>query len=328
MKRVIVTGIAAAAFAMTSVASASATHLKILTSWNKDNWPTYAVLDMFVKKVAAIGKGEITFTINGPEVVPAFEQLQPVSAGVFDILYTHGIYHVGSNGLAFVFDGIDPGAKKRRAAGLVDYVDKYYQKHNNVKMLGIVSNSNHGYHIFTKEPLDKNGMLTGRKIRGTQSYFGVIKLLGGSPVVMPGGQIYTALQKGVIDGAAWPAAGMLTMKHYEVAKYKVVPTFGTTNTGFFINLDKWKTLSKKDQGILEDAAKQTEIDMPAEGDKILAEENAALLKLGVHDTRLKPAMAEKVKETFAKDMWVIAKKCCADGVAQLHEMAIKAGLTH
>lgn len=328
MKRFLVTGATAAALAFSAATSAISADLKLLTSWNKDNWPTYAVLDMFEKKIGEIGKGSVKLSISGAEVVPAFEQLQPVSSGVFDMLYTHGIYHAGSKGIAFTFDAIYAGAEKRRAAGLIDYVDNYYQKHNNLKLLGLVANSNSGYHIFLKEALNADGDFKGRKVRGTLSYHGVIRLLGGSPVVLPGGQIYTALEKGVIDGAAWPAAGMLSMKHHEVAKFRMRPTFGTTNTGFWINLDKWKSLSKADQDVLVAAAKQTEIDMPAEGDRILAEESATLEAEGVKITQLKPDVAEKVKATFSSDMWKIAENCCADGVAELHEMAKKAGLTN
>lgn len=328
MKSLLFTGITAAALAASFTAPVSAADLKLLTSWNKDNWPTYAVLDMFEKNIAAIGKGQVKLSISGKEVVPPFEQLQPVSSGVFDMLYTHGIYHAGSKGLAFTFDAIDPDAKKRRDAGLVDYVDRYYQKHNNMKMLGIAAASNQGYHIFLKKPLSKVGNFEGRKIRGTLSYHGVIRLLGGSPVVLPGGQIYSALEKGVIDGAAWPAAGMLTMKHYEVAKYKIRPTFGSTNTGFWINLDKWKSLSKAEQDILVAAAIKTEIDMPAEGDRILEDESSKLEGFGVKVTELDAATSAKVKATFAGDMWTIAQKCCSDGANELRALAKKAGLTN
>lgn len=328
MNRLVTCGAVAAMISAAAFAPASATDLKVLSSWNKDNWPTYAVLDEFEKNVKSIGGDKVKLVISGPEVVPAFEQLQPVSAGVFDILYTHGIYHSGSKGLAFTFDAIGPDPEARRKGGLIDYVDEYYQKHNNLKMLGMVANSNFGYHIFLKEPLSANSDFAGRKIRGTLSYHGIIRLLGGSPVVLPGGQIYSGLEKGVIDGAAWPAAGMLSMKHYEVAKYKMRPTFGTTNTGFWINLAKWKSLSQEDQKILEDAAKKTEIDMLAVGDKILADENAELATHGVKDTELSPEMAEKVKLTFQNDMWDIAKKCCADGSEELRELAKKAGLTN
>ena len=327
MKSFLVSAAAGAALAFSLAASVAAADLKLLTSWNKDNWPTYAALDMFAKNVAVIGGGKVKLLINGPEVVPAFEQIQPVSSGVFDMLFSHGIYHAGSKGLAFTFDAIDAGADKRRGSGIVDYLDSYYQKHNNLKLIGIVAASNEGYHIFLKKPLNDAGNFDGAKVRGTLSYHGVIRLLGGSPVVLPGGQIYTALEKGVIDGAAWPAAGMLAMKHYEVAKYKMRPTFGTSNLGFWVNLDKWKKLSKAEQGVLLAAARKTEKDMPAEGDKILAEESAELDKLGVKVTELSAEMAAKVKKTFATDMWEIAKKCCADGGDELREMAKKAGLT-
>lgn len=325
MKIFLSSGVAVALLALSVPASAA--DLKLLTSWNTDNWPTYAALDMFEKKVKAIGNGKVTISISGKEVVPPFEQLQPVSAGVFDMLYTHGIYHAGSKGLAFTMDAVAPGPKKRRDAGLIDYIDKYYQKHNNMKLLGLVANSNQGYHIFLKKPL-VDGAFKGSKIRGTLSYHGVIRLLGGSPVVLPGGQIYTALEKGVIDGAAWPAAGMLTMKHYEVAKFKVRPTFGTTNTGFWINLAKWKSLTKAEQDVLITAAKQTEIEMPAEGDRILAEESKQLEKFGVKETMLNDEMAAKVRETFSSDMWTIAQKCCSDGVNELRALARKAGLSN
>ncbi|MFT5487797.1 MAG: TRAP-type mannitol/chloroaromatic compound transport system substrate-binding protein, partial [Alphaproteobacteria bacterium] len=147
MKKFLTAGSTIALLALAAV-PASAADLKLLSSWNTDNWPTYAALDMFTKKVKSIGEGKVNISISGKEVVPPFEQLQPVSAGVFDMLYTHGIYHAGSKGIAFTMDAVAPGAKKRRDAGLIDYIDKYYQKHNNMKLLGLVANSNQGYHIF------------------------------------------------------------------------------------------------------------------------------------------------------------------------------------
>ena len=117
------------------------------------------------------------------------------------------------------------------------------------------------------------------------------------------------------------------MKHYEVATYKLRPTFGSSNLGFWVNLDKWGKLSAEEQEILVKAAIKTEIEMPAIGDKILAKESMELEKLGVKTEMLAPDTAKKVKETFAASMWEIAKKCCADGL-ELRSMAQKAGLTN
>lgn len=328
MKKALAAAVAAGWLLCTVPEGGQATTIKLLTSWNKDNWPTYAVLDQFARNVAAIGNGEVEIAISGKEVVPPFEQLQPVSSGVFDMLFSHGIYHSGSKGLAFAFDAIEPKPAARRAAGLIDFIDGYYRKHNNLAVAGVAAASNQGYHIFAKEPLSPAGDLQGRKIRGTLSYHGVIRLLGASPVVLPGGQIYTSLEKGVIDGAAWPAAGMLSMKHYEVAKYKLRPTFGSTNLGFWVNLDKWNKLSERERAILVEAARKTEIEMPTIGDGILAEESAALEKHGVKVTQMSAATAAKVRKTFAESMWEIADKCCADGGGALRALARKAGLTN
>lgn len=318
---------ALAALLVPMTASADAS-LKMLSSWNKSNWPTYAALDEFQKRLHKASGNKIKMTISGPEVVPPFEQLQPVSAGVFDMLFTHGVYHGGSKGIALAVDAIENNPKKRRAVGIIDAIDKYYQKNNKVKVVALVATSNAGYHMFLKKPLSAAGDVKGRKIRGTQSYHGVIRALGGSPVVLPGGQIYTALEKGVIDGACWPAAGMLSMKHYEVAKYRVRPTFGSSNLPILVNLAKWKKLSKADQKTILDVGKQLEVDMPAIGDKILADETAALRKYGVKDISMSADKVRLVNKVWNESLWDVANKCCGDGAKGLRALAKKAGMTN
>lgn len=328
MKKLVMSAIIGIVGLGAPLASADAANLRLLTSWNRDNWPTFAVLDQYVKNVNSISGGKVSISLTGKEVVPPFEQLQPVSAGVFDMLFTHGVYHGGSKGIALVADAIDPDMKKRRSSGVWDFIDSYYQKHNNVKLLALTPGSNQGYHIFLKKPLSADNDFKGRKIRGTQSYHGVIRALGGSPVVLPGGQIYTALQKGVIDGAAWPAAGMLSMKHFEVAKYRMRPTFGTSNLVVLVNLSKWNKLSKGDQKVLLSAGVKTEMEMPAMGDKIQAEEDMKLDKMGLKYTKLSAETFKRIKATWNSSLWAVANKCCGDGAGKLHDLAKKAGLTN
>jgi len=328
MRRTLVIWAAALTAAACSIGAAGAADLKLLSSWDKSNWPTYAVVDHYVKVVHQDGGGKVKIAISGPEVVPPFEQLQPVSSGVFDMLYTHGVYHAGSKGLALVVDAIDLDPYKRREAGIFDFVDKYYQKHNKLKLVSLPTQSFAGYHMYLKEPLTAQGDVSGRKIRGTQSYHGVIKALGGTPVVLPPAQIYTGIEKGVVDGACWPAAGMLTMKHYEVAKYVLRPTFGNSNVPFFVNVEKWNKLAKAEQDILLDAGKRLEYEMPWIGKDIYEKEEAELLKLGVKYVNLPPDKATLVKKTWNDSLWELAKQCCADGADDLKALASKAALTH
>jgi TRAP-type mannitol/chloroaromatic compound transport system substrate-binding protein len=306
--------------------SASAAELKILTSWNKNIWPTYVVLDTFVKNIASIGGDKIKIRISGPEVVPGFQQLQPVKAGVFDILFTHGVYHMGSKGLAASVDAMNADPVGKRTSGVWDHLDKFYQSTHGLKLLAISPNSTKGYHIFLKKPIE-GGNWKGRKIRGTQTYHGVIKLFGGEPVVMPGSQVYSALEKGVVDGAAWPAAGMLSMKHYEVAKYKVRPTFGTSTLPILMNKASYDKLTKEEQNILLAAGKMTELQMPWIGDQMQAEEDAKLAKLGVKITRIPESQIDEMRKAFSDGIWALGEKCCGSAAKQMRALAVKAGLT-
>ena len=307
--------------------TAEARDLRVLSSFDTSQLPTYSVLQRYMDNVAEISGGETTFTVFGPEAVPIFEQLEPVSNGVFEMLYTHPVFHAGAGGLALAVDAIDVDPIARRTSGVWDSVDKFYQEQHNLKMVGMMSVSMAGYHLFTKEPLSEAGDLAGRKIRGTPTYFGVIEALGGEPVVLPGSGIYSALQTGIVDGAGWPAAGMISMKHFEVASYRLRPTFGTATQPVFVNLDVWNSLDEKTQADLLEAGKITELEMPWIGNQIQAEEDAALDGLGIKIETLDPAMAKKVQSAFMAGIWKIAEDSTGPAAIALREQAKTAGLT-
>ena len=326
--RGIVFGASALALGISALAStAFAAELRLLSSFNATQKPTYAVLEQYLANVKSIGGDKIKIAISGPEVVPIFEQLQPVSSGVFDMLYTHPVFHAGEGGLALTVDAVNVDPIARREAGVWDFVDKFYQEKHGLKMVAMMSTSMSGYHLFTKEPLSDKGDLAGRKVRGTPTYHGVIRALGAEPVVLPGSEIYSALQKGIVDGAGWPAAGMVSMKHYEVAAFRLRPTFGVATQPVFINMAAWKKLSADEQKILLEAGKLTELQMPWIGNKIQAEEDAALDKLGVKILTLSPEMATKVQSAFMTSIWELGDKCCGPAAAKLRELAKSAGLT-
>lgn len=307
--------------------SAHATNLRLLSSFNSTQKPTYAVLERYLENVKTLSGGSIRISVVGPEVVPIFEQLQPVSSGTFDMLYTHPVFHSGNGALALTVDAMDVNPELRRSSGVWDQIDAFYQKKHKLKLVAMMSVSNEGYHIFTKQPLSPAGDLAGRKIRGTPTYFGVIEALGAQPVVLPGSEIYSALQTGVIDGAGWPAAGMVSMRHYEVAKYRLRPTFGAATQPVFVNLDRWNRLDAKTKEILLEAGRKTELEMPALGDAIQKEEDAELDRRGVQVIQMNPATASKVRKAFIDSIWKLGNDCCKDEAAALRATAIKAGLT-
>ena len=326
-KRLAMSAVCGLALAISASVTVRAETLKLLGSWSENDKPAYANGLLFKNNVEAISGGKTKVEISGPEVVPPFQQLQPVSAGVFDILYTHGAYHAGSKGLALAADAINPDVKKRRDAGVWRYIDEFYQKTHKLKLVSLATQGTHGYHCYLKQPLSPQGDWKGRKIRGVVSYHGVIRALGGEPVVLPVGEIYAALEKGVVDGACMPAAGMLANKQYEVAKYRMEPTFGSVNTIIAYNLLKWNRLAPEQQKMLLEAGAKTELEAQKTGDDILEQERLELAKLGVEVTKLPPQKGTIIREVWDKSQWELAEKCCGNAATELHEIARQTGLT-
>jgi len=326
MKQLLLAAAALAAFAA-GPALAQTKAIKLLSSWDRTNYATYESALAFQEEVKKVSGGKLEIDIKGPETVPPFQQLQPVSAGVFDMLYTHGVYHAGAKGLTLVADAIEPDLEKRRSSGVIDYFDKYYQKHNKLTMIAMPIQGTQGYAIVSRDPLSPEGDLKGKKLRATQSYFGIAKYLNATPVVVPGPETYSAMEKGVVDGAFWPAAGVFTMKWYEVAKYRLRPSFGTSNEPLFFNVAAWGKLSSQEQGWIKAAGKATEEYMIKQGDVTLAKEDAELDKLGMKVIQFAPDKAAAIKKIWVTSLWDLAEQCCADGAKELHELALKAKLT-
>ncbi len=259
--------------------------LKILRSW-PPVIDAVRIIERYHEQVEQAAAGELKLSQVGPEVVPPLEQLNPVSAGVFDFLFSHGAYHGGSNGLLIGVDALklDPG--KLRESGLFEYISKNYEKRHGLKLLALTPTGHDGYHMVLKSLPDPETGIKGRKIRGTSTYHPLIKKLGGSPVVLTFGQIYTALEKGVVDGYCWPVYGLLATKFYEAgAKYVMRPTLGVSRSFTLINLNAFNKLPKGLQTILVEEAKKVEYWSIEWFDDFIAKERKQLEALGVtyHD---------------------------------------------
>lgn len=304
---------------------ANAETLRLLSSWPPNDVPSYSQAVNFEKVLEEISDMDVE--IIGPDVVPPLEQLEPVSSGVFDILFTHGAYHAGNKGLALALDAIDPDVEKRRSSGVFDFLDQYYQANHNLKLLAITVQSPQGYHCYFRDPVTPDGDWAGRKMRGISTFHGVIEVMGATPVALPIAETYSALEKGVVDGGCSVAAGMVALKHYEVAKYRVLPSFGNNNTIFAMNLDKWNALSDSQREVLEAAAKRVELENIEIGRKIVEDEWAQLDTLGVTSITLDEANATKIADVWDAHQWKLAEQCCGEDGVKFHEIAKAAGLT-
>lgn len=316
---------AAALGAALAVAPAHAERLTLLSSWDTTYNAVPVFVDAFIERVSDLSDGDITITMVGPETVPPFEQLQPVSAGLFDMLFTHGAYHLGETAMAFGLDAVVDDPEVRRQSGIYDVVNEHYATHN-MKMLGAFSAAS-GYHIMLRAPLDGVTGLEGLRIRASGTYHDFVTTLGGSVVTLPASEIYSALERGVVDGAAWPVFGAMDYRWYEVADYMTRPAFGINNHTMFINLDRWNALSPEHQEVLTQAAIEIEIEGRERFVELWDEENQAMIDAGLAITEFDAQSAAQVEALFAEGVWrQVESRAGADGT-RMRELAVEQGLT-
>jgi TRAP-type C4-dicarboxylate transport system substrate-binding protein len=295
-----------AAAALTLSGAAYAKELKFLSSWSAATKGPYVSEEEFGRLLKEQFGGKLSIKRSGPETVPPFEGMQPVAAGVFDILMTHGAYHPGTTGMGMAMDAVNGDPTKRRTSGVWDVVAKHYGKHG-FTMIAMVPQGESGYQMVLRQPIT-TGDIKGRKIRGTLTYHPLIKAMGGAPVVIPGGQVFSALEKGVVDGACWPTLGVLDFKWYEVAKYFVRPSFGVSTLLLMMNTAKFNALSAEEKKILMDAGKQLEVNVYAKFDKMAKDEEEELKKKGMKETRFSKENEAKIGKLWEEGIWSLAEK--------------------
>jgi TRAP-type C4-dicarboxylate transport system substrate-binding protein len=307
--------IVAAIVGLTASASlAVAEDMRMLTAWGGNHSGTANMAYGYIDLVTEMSGGDITITPNGPEVVPAGKQLQPVAAGVFDIIYTHGLYHTGETGIGAAVDAVDGDIEKRRDTGIWDWVDAHYQETQGLKVLSIPTATT-GFRFFLREPMDADARLDGMKIRALPSYNKIVGSLGGTAVVVPFGELYSAAEKGVIDGLVWPTVGAVGFKFHEVVPYLAEPAFGTVSYLIMMNLDRWSNLDNETQKMLLEAGHKLEQDTIGVFNNLLTEETAAMEAGGAKTTSIGYSL-EEANALFAdRAMEVAIEASGADGEA-------------
>lgn len=113
----------------------------------------------------------------------------------------------------------------------------------------------------TKEPIEQPNDLSGLKIRVMKSItsMAMVKSLGGSATPIPFGELYTALQQGVVDGAENNPPSFHLSRHYEVCKYYSLDEHTAVPDILLISTFVWNRLTPQEQTWLQEAADESVI---------------------------------------------------------------------
>jgi TRAP-type C4-dicarboxylate transport system substrate-binding protein len=309
----------AAALAVSSSAAQSQTTLRLLSAWTPNNPNIPNIETPYIKNVEAASKGKIKFERRGPEVASPFDQLQPVSAGVFDILFTTPGYHQAQTGVANMFDAFKPDMDALRAAGLTQKADAYYRKRYGLSILAL--HPAPGNHFVLRDGLASDGTLKGLKIRANATFEGVVRALGGTPVNMSPADAYASMQKGVLEGITFPAFASADYKLYEVGKFMTRPVFGLSNVLMLINVRKLESLPPDLQKIVLEEGRRIEGIGKAALERVAVDDEARMKQHGVKIINFSSSIGPKLNAMYNEGILATASKSSPKEVKELWELA-------
>lgn len=207
-------------------------------------------LESWIERFNVEGKGTMQLNfIGGPKAIPTFEVGKSVQGGVVDVGMSTGAFYTN------VFPESDalkltqmPVAEQRRN-GVIAYVNKVWNEKGNMHYLGRIV-EHQSFHLYLNKEISKPD-LKGLKIRITPVYRDFFGAMGATLMQTAPGEVYTALERGVVDGYGWPIGGIFDANWHEKTKYRVDPGFYDAEVSLFINLKKWQGLTAKQRNLLQ-----------------------------------------------------------------------------
>jgi TRAP-type transport system periplasmic protein len=294
--------VAALALSLSSgLAAAQEVTIKGITAFAEKTLNSLS-FERFIEIVNTEGKGKIRIDyIGGPKAMPPFEVGNALKSGVVDIANATGAFYTN------VFPEADawkltqrPMAELRKNGGF-DYMAKLYdEKMNAIFLARQIGHT--PFHIYLTKPIDKPD-LTGLKIRITPVYRDFFTALGATVVQTAPGEVYTALERGVVDGYGWPTAGIFDLGWHEKTKYRVDPGFYTAEVSFIINKTTWNKLDAAQRKIIADAAAQIEAESAAFEGKANSGDIERQKQAGIQTIEFKGADADAYRAKAYEAGW-------------------------
>jgi TRAP-type mannitol/chloroaromatic compound transport system substrate-binding protein len=259
---ILIAGIMIIAFAAGNV-TAKPIKWKAQAFWSAAELPYKTFVD-FCERVKVLTNGRLEIKpYAGGAIVPVFETLDALENNVIQAAHTAPAYWAGKDpAFAAICDlnaawnqpwQVDAWYNYMGGMELLTELYKPFGVHPvGIMLWGMES-------MPSKMPISKIADLKGLKMRtppGMSSK--LFQKLGASVVVMPGGEVYSALDKGVIDATDWGTPSInRRMGFFQVAKYFNYPGFHSMPVGdFVVSSKEWEKLPTDIQQILRTASRE------------------------------------------------------------------------
>ncbi len=288
--------------------------IRLATSWPA-HFPIMGTgVERFAERVKQASGGSLEIKLYPKNtLIPALAVFDAASSGEIDAFHSGPYYWKGKNSAFSLFSGVPFGFTFEEINSWVMFGDglkmwrEMYARHNLYPFAG--GNTNIQMGGWFRKPIESLDDMQGLKMRIPGLGGEVFAKLGVNPILLPAGEIYTSLERGVIDATEWVGPALdIKMGFYKVAPYYYS---GWHEPGSILELtfnkSFWEKLGSEHKAILEMAANEMNSTMTYEfhAENILALQKLQSLGVTLLD--------------YPADIIVAAKKALKDVTAELGE---------
>ena len=285
----------------TPLTKAKKVTLKLATSWPA-HFPIMGTgVDRFAKRCFELSGGSLEIKVFPKNIlVPALQVFDSCSAAQIDAFHSGVYYWKGKNPAFSIFGGMPLGLTSEEMITWLKFAGGYelwremYAKFNLYPLIGGTTGPQMGG--WFKKPINALSDLKGLKMRIPGLGGEVMKKLGANPVLLPAGEIYTALERGTIDATEWVGPALDKMMGFDKAANYYYTGWHEPGSILEITFNKarWEKLSEEHRAIITAASEEMTNTMLQE----FRYENAKAFKSLPNNVHIK---------TFPKEMMDAAK---------------------
>jgi TRAP-type mannitol/chloroaromatic compound transport system substrate-binding protein len=239
---------------------------KMVMPWSK-GLLFYDMAQHFADSVALASGGRLEIKLfSAGELVGAMESFDAVSKGSAEIGHDWPGYWKGKNENFVSFGSVPFGLDTEGyniwlyERGGLEQMQELYGKFNLFALPG--GNGGQEMGFFSNKKATKMADFKGMRLRTPGWYMDIMNSLGASVTPLPGGEVYLALERGVIDAAEFSSPAInYPMGFDEITKYVLEPGVHqpSVQCAFFINKDAYNKLPADLKWIIDIAAKETQL---------------------------------------------------------------------
>lgn len=302
--------ITAAALALSLPSQAST--IKVSTCQIRTHDHVIVFLEEFLKPAQANEVGLKLRYMGGPEITPFRKQGGLLKRGLIDLIFCPTPYYGADLPEARLLGAHNKSLEEMRSNGAYDMLREAWDKGLNAHILAWPAFKVSTFYVYTtfKPKLSKTtGIdLKGIKMRSTGLYKPFLAAMEAIPVGMAPGDVYTGLERGVVQGMAWPKGSITKYGWEKFLKYKITPNFYGATFMTIINKKKWESLTQAERDFLTKLSATYEKRSDEVVARNLAADEARLEKAGVQTFALEGEYAKAYLKTIYGAKWAVNDK--------------------